>query len=169
MIDAKEKEKEQKEISKTVEESEARLIKFWGLLKTDLKAHGYDFLDRVSAKPFYSLGFWKGNAKFAYCIGRNAFRVELYFSNDPNKVLIDTMYKYKTEIETNFEGVIIWERLENKKASRIKFEMPSEIQYQLEGKFNDEKYWNELIVWYRQAMITFYNVINPFWEKVQKE
>lgn len=169
MIDAKEKEKEEKDISKTVEESEARLIKFWGLLKTDLKNHNNDFLDRVSAKAHYSLGFWKGSGKFAYCIGRNTFRVELYFSNDPDKKLIDTMSKYKDEIDAIHNGEIVWERLENKKSSRIKYEMSQAEMSNLEGRFSEEKYWPELIAWYRNAMINFYDKIYPFWEKGQKE
>ena len=169
MIDAKEKEKEEKDISKTVEESEARLIKFWGLLKNDLRAHNLDFLDRVGAKPHYSLGFWKGNGKFAFCIGRNTFRVELYFSNDPDKILIDAMSKYKYEIEGKHEGRIVWERLESKKASRIKFEMTNEELGLMEGRFSDEVYWSELIEWYRISMNNFYQTIYPYWEKVQKE
>ena len=169
MIDAKEKEKEEKDRSKTVEESDARLIKFWGLLKKDLKAHGIDYIDKVSAGPHYSLGFWKGNGKFAYCIGRNTFRVELYFSNDQNKLLIDTMARYKTEIDKQFDGLIVWERLESKKASRIKFEMTKEETNRLEGNFKDELYWDELISWYREAMVKFYETLYPYWEKVQKE
>ena len=169
MIDAKEKEKEEKEISKTVEESEARLVKFWGLLKKDLKDNQVDFLERVSAKPHYSIGFWKGSGKFAFCIGRNTFRVELYFSNDPSKILIDTMSKYKDEIQEKHPGAIIWERLENKKASRIKVEMTNTQVSELEGRFSDELYWDDLITWYREAMVQFYNIIYPYWEKVQGE
>jgi hypothetical protein len=168
MIDSKEKEKEEKGLSKTVEESEARLIKFWGLMKNDLRSHQNDFLDRVSAKRHYSLGFWKGRGKFAYCIGRNTFRVELYFSNDPDKVLIDSMAKYKAEIENSFDGEIFWERLEKKKASRIKIEMPAEVQNRFIGRFSDELYWPDLISWYRTTMIRFYKVMYPIWEKVQK-
>jgi hypothetical protein len=169
MIDIKEKEKEEKEKSKVVEESETHLVKFWGLLKQDLHNNKIDFLERVGAKPYYNTGFWKGNAYFGFCIGRKHFRVELYFSNDPEKIIIDAMLKHKTEVENKFDGEIIWERLENKKASRIRHEMPSTIKNNLEGRFSDEKYWDDLIVWYREAMVKFYNAVYPIWEKVQKE
>ena len=169
MIDAKEKEKEEKEKSKSVEESEALLIKFWGLLKHNLQEHNIDFLDKVSIQPHYSIGFWKGHAKFAFCIGRTSFRVELYFSNDPNKTFIDTMAAYKEVIAKSFDGEIVWERLENKKASRIKFEIPTSEKAKLEGRFSEEKYWEALIDWYRVAMVQFYKTIYPVWEKVQKE
>ncbi len=169
MIDIKEKEKEEKEKSKVVEETEAQLVKFWGLLKQNLAENKIDFLERVSAKPSFSNGFWKGHGKFAFCLGRNNFRVELYFSNDPDKKYIDAMAQHKEVIENSFDGKIVWERLENKRASRIKHEMtPSELK-NLQGRFNDESYWEELIEWYKAAMVKFYATIYPVWEKVQKE
>lgn len=169
MIDAKEKEKEEKGISKTVQESDARLIKFWGLLKSDLATHKIDFLDRVSAKALYSLGFWKGRGKFAFCIGKNSFRVELYFSNDSDKLLIDAMSKYKDQIDKKHDGLIAWERLDNKKASRIKFEKDRHDIGESDGRFTDEENWGEIIEWYRMAMTSFYHTVYPYWEKVQNE
>lgn len=167
MIDAKEKQKEESDKSKTVEESEARLVKFWALLKNRLNENKLDYLDRVSPKPHYNLGFWKGNGKYAFCIGRQTFRVELYFSNDSNKELIDAMAKYKDEIEAKFDGKIEWERLDNKKASRIKFEVTKEQISLLEGRFSDEAYWDDLVNWYAVSMDKFYNTLNPYLDKIQ--
>jgi len=169
MIDAKEKEKEEKEKSKVVEETESHLVKFWALLKHDLAEHKVDYLDRVSSKPYFDIGFWKGSGKFAFCIGRNNFRVELYFQNDPEKLMFDAMMRHRDELEKSFDGEIIWERLDKKKASRIKHELPSHIKDKFEGRFNDEKYWDELVEWYREAMVKFYKSVYPIWEKVQKE
>ncbi|MCB8999643.1 MAG: DUF4268 domain-containing protein [Bacteroidales bacterium] len=169
MIDIKEKEKEEKEKSKSVEEGEARLIKFWGQLKQNLQEHNIDYLDKVGAKPAYYIGFSKGNGFFSYSIGRTSFRVELYFSYDQDKKLIDTMAQHREQIEKSFGSELVWERLENKKASRIKFEIPVDIKNDFEGLFKDEKYWDPLIEWYRDAMVKFYNSVYPVWEKVQKE
>jgi len=169
MIDAMEKEKEQKDKSKVVAEGEARLVEFWSKLKADLKNHNIDHIDRVSSKPHYSIGSWKGPGKFAYCIGKYTLRVELYFSNDPNKTIIDTMIKYKDQIEEGFDGNIHWERLENKKASRIKYEMPVSEFKEFEGSFNEKTNWDEWINWYRISMKKFYDRVYPYWEKVQKE
>lgn len=166
MIDAKEKEKEEKDKSKTVGESEDRLIRFWSALKNDLVAHKIDFLDRVSAKPTYSIGLWKDGAYLGFCIGRDTFRVELYFPNDSSKVIIDTMARHKEEITKDFDGEIVLQRLENKKASRVKYEIPVK---NFEGRFADETYWPDLIKWYREAMPKFYKAVYPVWEKVQKE
>lgn len=166
MIDIREKEKEEKEKSQTVEQSEAALLKFWGHLKRELADHQLDFLERVKPKPHYSLGFWKGSGKFAFCIGRQAFRVELYFSNDPDKVYITAMAKNKEQIESRIGRPLVWERLEGKKASRIKSEIPAE---NFPGRFADETYWPELIVWFRKEMNDFYKAVSPIWEQVQTE
>jgi hypothetical protein len=169
MIDVMEKEKEEKDKSKVVAETDARLIEFWSKLKDDLKAHNIDFMDRVASKPSFSNGFWKGQGKFAFCIGRNTLRVELYFSKDSDKVLIDTMARYKEKIEEGFDGNIHWERLENKKASRIKYEMPISDFKQIEGTFSDKTNWDAWINWYRISMKEFHDKIYPIWDKVQKE
>lgn len=168
MIDAQEKQKDESQKSKTVDESEARLIKFWGVLKNKLNKNRLDYLERVSPKPHYSLGFWKGHGKFAFCIGRNTFRVELYFSNDPDKAMIDAMSVYENELNQKLGGRLIFERLPNKKASRIKLEMNTEERQRLTGKFNDEIYWEDLSEWYAMNMKNFYDMVNPVWEKVQK-
>lgn len=167
MIDAKEKQKEESAKSKTVEESELRLTKFWTLLKNKLKENNIDLFERVTPKPYYYMSISKGPGGYNFCIGRHAFRVELYFTNDQNKELIDAMAKYKDAIESSFDGKIEWERLDNKKASRIKFEMTKEQASMLEGKFNDELYWNDLIDWYADAMVRFYNAVNPYLEKIR--
>lgn len=169
MIDAKEKEKEEQEKSKTIEQSEQTLIKFWSLLKSKLAEKNLDYLDRVSSKPHYNIGFWKGWGKFAFCIGRLTYRVELYFSDDSDKSMIDAMAKYKDEIQSKHKGLIEWERLENKKASRIKFEMPQEVLESLHIKFIDEVSWDKIMDWYITSMKEFYRVLYPYLEKVQKE
>jgi hypothetical protein len=166
MIDAKEKEKEEKDKSKKVEETESHLFKFWTVLKDDLAAHKIDFLDRVSAKPYFDIGFGKGSGRFNFCIGRITYRVELYFSNDSDKTTIDTMARYKDEINKAFGEEVVWERLENKKASRIKYET---AVGQYEGSFSEEARWQEVIEWYRNTMVRFYNAVYPVWERVQKE
>ncbi|MBK8079422.1 MAG: hypothetical protein IPK25_03485 [Saprospiraceae bacterium] len=95
MIDAQEKQKEESDKSKTVEESEVRLVKFWTLLKNKLNDNNLDYLERVSPKPYYHIGFSRGRGTYAFCLGRYTFRVELYFSNDSSKELIEAMAKYK--------------------------------------------------------------------------
>lgn len=169
MIDVKEKEKEEQEKSKTVQQSELQLIKFWNVLKAKLAEHKLDYLDRVSSRPYFNLGFSKGNGRFAFCIGRLTYRVELIFPDDRDKVLIDAMARYKDEIQAKHKGLIEYERLENKRASRIKFEMPKEVTDSLIGRFGEEQSWDQITEWYATAFKEFYGVLYPYWDKVQRE
>ena len=164
MIDASIKEKENKGISKKVQETNAELIEFWKLVKDDLQRHNIHLFDNVSPRAQFNFGFWKGKAKFAMVIGRYAPRVEFYFSDDKEKKLFDAMYAHKEEIESQFDGEITWERLDGKKASRIKHDMPREM-YDKNGGWNSQ----ETIEWYRIKMVELYNIFYPVWEKVQKE
>lgn len=168
MIDAKEKAKEKKGKSKKVEESNTRLLEFWKLLKDELEAKNLNYLDRVKSKPHYSIGFFKGKGKFCFCIGRNAFRVELYFHNDEDKSKFDGMYEYKSELEQSIPN-IQWQRLDAKKASRIKLETTIEEKNSIEGDWKDKTNWPDVIDWYTENMLKFYNAVYPIWEKVQRK
>ena len=140
-------------------------------MKVGLKKHNFEQLERVSPQPHYSIGFWKGQGRYGFCIGRQSFRVELYFGNDQNKMLIDTMLKYKDQIQNSIGDEIIWERLDNKKASRIRVDMTKDEVSKLtvKGRFNEEVYWEDLIEWYCKKMALFFDNVNPYWEKVQKQ
>jgi hypothetical protein len=169
MIDAKEKEKEDRTKSKFVADGEKLLQEFWSKIRQELELNNIQFLSNVTPKPEYSYGFWKGHGKFAMCISRSTIRVELYFSNDQDKKFIDTMINYKEEIENKFNGEIIWQRLENKKASRIKHEIEIIKLDENEGGFRTKANWDIWINWYKEKLSEFYNVVNPIWQKAQKE
>ena len=79
------------------------------------------------------------------------------------------MANFKSEIQAKHNGTIEWERLENKKASRIKFEMPKDVLETLQGRFADEQSWDQIVNWYSGAMRDFYKVLYPYWEKVQRD
>ncbi|MBI1931571.1 MAG: DUF4268 domain-containing protein [Ignavibacteriales bacterium] len=169
MIDAKEKEKEEKSKSKVVEDREHRLVEFWSKLKEVLIADNINYLDNVTSKPHFSIGFLNGAGRYAFCLGKQSLRVELYFGNDSNKKIIDTMAKYNNEIQSKLDNKVIWERLEAKKASRIKYEIPYIEIKNTDGKFATTENWDAYLNWYKDSMVKFYKVISPIWEKVQKE
>lgn len=166
MIDMKEKEREGKGKSKAAAAGKARLVEFWSLLKQELEERHVDLLSRVAPTGYYNIGSWVGNGKFAFCIGRSAIRVELYFQNDQDKTLFDAMYAQKSAIESRFDGEIIWERLDDKKASRIKHEilyndMPPEYI-----SFSEKENWQYWITWYAESMIKFHRAVLPVWKEV---
>jgi len=168
MIDAKQKEKEKKGLSKKVEQTNTELVEFWSQLKAALLVNNFQYLDNVSAKPHYNIGFWKSSGKFGFCIGKKHFRVELYFMHDEDKLKFDAIYKYKEQIESKIPE-IVWQRMDGKKASRIKLETSDEDLNLIGGKWADKSNWDGLIEWYCEKMKSFYAVMYPIWEKAQKE
>jgi len=168
MIDAKEKEREDKGKSKVVAEGKARLIEFWEVLKKELEERDFDLLSRVASKGYYNIGSRIGSGKFAFCIGRHGMRVELYFPHDKDKKLFDSMYERKPQIESSFDGEIIWERLENKKASRIKHEIKYKDLGDENQEFNNKESWNYWVKWYAESMIEFHKVMLPIWNEASK-
>lgn len=168
MIDANEKEKEDKGRSKIVEQTRADLLEFWKLTKDDLQKHNIHHFDNISTKPHFYLNFSKGKAKYGMVIGRNAPRIEIYFSKDEDKKMFDTMQKHKEELESSFHGEITWQRLDTKKASRIKYDMPKEVHNKV-GAWRDADSIKGRIEWYREELANFYKAFQPVWEKVQRE
>lgn len=168
MIDAKEKKQEEKTKGKIASETDRLLVEFWKKLKTDLITHDIHHLDNITPKSHYNISFLKGRGQFGFVFGKHAQRVELYFHNDVGKKLFDSMKKYQSELENEFGSEIIWERLDNKKASRIKYEMPID-QAKKVGKFKNIEHWDDKIEWFRESFVKFYNAVYPIWEKAQKE
>ncbi|MDY2588209.1 DUF4268 domain-containing protein [Winogradskyella aquimaris] len=168
MIDAMEKELEEKTKSKKVAQTETQLVEFWNKLKSELRNRKMDLLDNVNAKPYFNISTLKGRGSFGFCIGRNGYRVELYIGQDEDKVFFDAMRKYKLKIQNEFKlGDMVWERLDGKKAARIKFERSAlDITGDVDGwRKNPEA----IINWYCDVMKPFYDVLLPYWMKVNNE
>ena len=101
-------------------------------------------------------------------IAKAGFRVELYFGNDAEKRCFDAMEKRKDRLITSFGEGLVWERLDNKKASRIKYEMPSEVRSQL-GDWSDQDARKDYADWFATELERLYPALYPVWEEVHKE
>ena len=89
---------------------------------------------------------------FNFVAGRAYGRAELYIDRgerEENKFIFDQLYGKKESIETAFGGVLTWERLDDKRASRIKCEMP--------GSIYDPDQWPTLIEFMTDAMVRMEN------------
>lgn len=87
-------------------------------------------------------------------IGRTGPRVELYFQNDAGKHNFDTMMRYADELNTAFDGRLEWQRLDAKKASRIKYEALSDEVQQM-GDWHDHSARHNRIDWYVRELQRF--------------
>jgi len=168
MVDIKEKAKEDKGKSKKVAETEADLLRFWHEVKERFEESNFRLLDNVTAKPYFELGFLRGKGRFAMVMGRTAPRVELYFHNDVGKHNFDAMLKYADELNQAFDGRLEWQRLDDKKASRIKFEANADETEAMADRQHQEQRTNR-IDWYVRELPRFYSIVYPIWEKAQRD
>ena len=168
MIDAKEKKQEEKTKGVVAQETDKYLLEFWKLLKNDLDIHNIEFLSNITPRARWYINFSKGKARYGFVFGRTSQRVELYFPHDEDKKIFNAMKKYRLRLDSQFSKGIFWEELEGKKASRIKLEMPEELDREL-GKFKDKTSWDKRIEWFRVSFESFHKTINPIWEDIQKD
>ena len=168
MIDAMEKEKEEKTKSKAVAETENRLVRFWTMLKKELQQNNFRYLDSVTPKPYFDIGFIRGAGRYNFCIGRKTNRIELYFPNDPENEIVEEFKKHQKEIEDRFGHELIFDGGENRKASKIKFEYPEPDFFKDFGEFQNEENWEKRTKWFAANMDQFYKAFQPFADRILK-
>jgi hypothetical protein len=130
---------------KTQEETTSRhriRIEFWKKLLQEMNERSDLFRNISPSKNNYLLAA-SGISSVAYgfVMSKSYARVEIYISRpskDENKFIFDELMKHKDDIEQNFGDKLVWERLDNKKASRIKY------QNDHFNVFNEDK-WPEMI------------------------
>lgn len=166
VINIKEKAKEDSGKSKKVAETEAELLRFWQSVKARLVEEGTTYFDNVTPRGRWHMGFSRGRGRFAMVIGRTGLRVELYFANDAEKALFDAMGRCKEEVHNQFGGTLIWERLDDKKASRIKYELPTSDLNKV-GQWDSPEALEFRISWFTKSIIKFHDDLFPIWERVQ--
>lgn len=102
---------------------------------------------------------------FSFIVTKNYCSVEFGFSSQDkefNKKAYDYFYNFKSEIENQFGDSLLWERLDDKKMSRISYRMENV------SIFNKED-WDDMILFLTDNMIkldnTFRKHINNFQRK----
>jgi hypothetical protein len=101
-----------------------------------------------SKENWISGGTGISGASFNCVIAMSHTRVEVYISRsnkDENKFIFDELKKLQDQIEDTFGSKLIWQRLDDKKASRIKYEL-SGVNY-----FNEED-WPKIITFLVESM-----------------
>jgi hypothetical protein len=111
-----------------------------------------------------SAGAGKSGISYNYIILKDGARVELYIDNgnyDFNKNAFDSLIRNKSEIENGFGDSLNWERLDDKRASLIR--------YPLSGiGLQDEDRWPELQDHLIELMINFEKAFKPYIQKIDK-
>lgn len=100
-----------------------------------------------------------------YSVTKTDNNIELYIdrgkdSDKENKVIFNTLYKSKDQIEKRFGGHLEWQSLEGKRACRIK--------KQLKGGYrNPEEEWSGIHKKMVDTMIRFNEALKPYIQKLR--
>ena len=108
-------------------------------------------------------GLVVGQFNYSFARGKR-FRVELYIdtsNQETTKQAFDKLYAQKSAIEGAL-GELSWERIDDKRASRIALYHPGHIT-------DDEKELKALREWAVEKMTALYNTLEPLASKVFKE
>jgi hypothetical protein len=139
---------------------------FWKrLLPVYQKEH--DLFSNISPgnDSWISAGSGLSGVAFNFVISQHYARVELLIQRpekEENKFIFDQLDQCKDEIEQQFGTSLIWERIDSKKACRIKYQKDSC------NVFNEED-WDEIIVFLVEAMPRFHAAIKAPLLKVRSQ
>ena len=161
-------EKTQEDISSQEELKTMHVIRreFWTkLIKAmNLKCTLYQ---NISPSNYHWIGAGSGvrGVGYNFVVSKKLGRVELYIDRgdqEENKLVFDTLFAMKHEIEQNFGGNLKWERLDDKRASRIKYENP-------DFNVTDKKKWPDMIEFMSDGMVRFEEALKEPLKKVNRK
>jgi hypothetical protein len=116
-----------------------------------------------SDKHWFGGRFEGPGMNFNYVVADDRLRLDLYIFGTRNvrpKTIFDTLHGDKSEIEKRFGQPLGWERLDAKKACRIRHDMP-------ELRMSDEENWIDIQDKLIDAMIRFERALRPSITKVE--
>lgn len=102
---------------------------------------------------------------YNYVISQHQTRVELYIDKgkrEINKEIFDKLVAAKEEIEQSFDGPLEWERMDEKRACRIKKDLSQG------GYRDDEQTWPQIHETMVNAMIRLHKALSPHIQYLRK-
>lgn len=151
-------------VKKEIAEREDIRERFWtGLLKEASKKTRLHEGLSTGAFGWIGAGAGKSGLSYNYYLRRHDCQVELYLdrgkdSND-TKTIFEQLYAHKDAIEMAFEGPLEWQKLEERRACRIRKVIGI-------GGYQDEAKWPEIYVAAADAMCRLEKAMRPFIEKL---
>lgn len=118
---------------------------------------------RISASRFHWLGTRRHGQWWNYVVLQDETRAELYIDapeTEDNKALFDALHTNREAIEADFGARLTWQRLNDKRASRISFSVP--------GGWVDDGTWPSAINQAVDAMQRLYTTLSPRVQNARK-
>ena len=139
---------------------------FWIKLLKEINSRS-SLYQNISPSHYHWIGTGSGigGIAFNFGISKSYARCEVYIDRgdqEENKFIFDFLLQHKDEIEMEFGGILEWERLENKRASRIKYE---DKQYNV----FDKECWNEMVTFMVDGMIRLEKAFKEPLRKVNRK
>jgi hypothetical protein len=160
-------EKTQEDIASQEEVKTRHIIrmKFWNQVINSMNNKS-DLFQNISAgkQNWISAGSGVRNVGYNFVATKDYFRAEMYIDrkNDTeNNFIFESLYKNKEEIEAHFGSVLIWDRLESRRACRIKYE------YSDFNIFNSDT-WDNSIEVITNAMVKIFSATKPLLTDINK-
>ena len=116
-----------------------------------------------SKDHWISTGAGKSGVIYSYVILKDSGRIELYIDTgdqETNKLYFNKLQAHRKEIETAFGASLRWERLDDKRASRIAHDIRGK------GGLRDKGRWSELQDAMIEAMIRFEKSFRPYIQRL---
>ncbi len=140
-------------------------LEYWGLLihKFNNKSNLFSNIS-PSKDAWISAGSGISGVGLNFVVSKNYARTEVYMSRsvaEENKFIFDKLFSQKDKIEQE-TGALEWERLDNKKASRIKHELRNVSLYEKDD-------WNKMMDFMIESMAIFEKVFKKTLQKINKE
>jgi len=164
-IGISEKKKEQKTAAKSQARSLELRPQFWTKTLEAMERAGVKRYSTVSPSNEHWLSCGTGLSGVIYSLifSKKEIRVEIYMGkNDTteNKAIFDKLYARKDEIESKFGNKLEWQRLDDKKACRIKFSEP------IEGY--DTENWDSMVDWLVEYFQKMEKAFHPEIERIKR-
>lgn len=139
--------------------------KFWKVLLDKINQKS-NLFQNISPSKNNWIGTGSGvrGVPYNFVVTGQYARVEIYIdrgNKEENKQVFDYLFKNKEELEENFGNNLTWERLDDKRASRIK--------YETNGNVFDREQWEQMSYFMLEAMIKLENTFKSFMAKVTSE
>ena len=140
-------------------------IDFWKFLLEKMSSKS-NLFKTISPSKNNWIGTGSGvrGIPYNFVVSGQYARVELYIDRGDkveNKQFFDFLFNKKDEIEKQFGDSLTWERLDDKQASRIKYEKS--------GNIFDKEQWEEMINFMMNSMIKFENTFKNYMSNLNNE
>lgn len=158
MVKIGSKEVEEKSAKGTIRRSHKIRMEYFSLLLENITNKASEvYANRSPGKDHWLSGSTGiSGVNYSFSLLKNAIRVELSLQRsvkNENKAIYDNLLKKRDQIEDKFGFPLQWMRLDNKKASRILYEIPFDSY--------DSENWPEAVRWMDEHMNKLMFAIQP--------